>query len=382
MANSRIYLKSEAGGTTVLSRDTTANSGNLVLPAGGNVASVDTAVTDNAIARYDSTTGKLQNSGVVIDDNGNVGIGTSNPLARLHITSNNSPLALGSPQFILSGNANKERISVRSSSGGSVIVVGNCGGTIEAPSSVTSGMFLGSYQFGGYAGSTSAWTRGAQIAGYASGNWTDTSFPTDISFMTVPSGSTTLTERMRIDTAGNVAIGNTSDNNTRRLGFTTAGGGSSAIESVTVGVTNQDLVFKTTYVTESEKMKLTGLGSLLLTSGNGALGYGTGAGGTVTQLTSKTTAVTLNKPSGDIIMSNSPLAAGFSASFGLFNSLISLTDTVTVSLVGGASNGDAYRTEVRQVTAGQIVVRVVNISGGSLSEALVIHFNILKGANS
>jgi hypothetical protein len=76
MANSKIYLKSEAGGTTVLSRDTTATSGNLVLPASGNVASVDIAVTDNAVARYDGTTGKLQNSSVIIDDNGNVGIGT------------------------------------------------------------------------------------------------------------------------------------------------------------------------------------------------------------------------------------------------------------------------------------------------------------------
>ena len=72
MANSRVYLKSEAGGTTVVSRDTTAASGNLVLPASGNVASVDTAVTDNAIARYDGTTGKVQNSGVVVDDNGNI----------------------------------------------------------------------------------------------------------------------------------------------------------------------------------------------------------------------------------------------------------------------------------------------------------------------
>ena len=76
MANSRIYFKSEAGGTTVVSRDTTATSGNLVLPASGNVASVDTAVTDNAIARYDGATGKLQNSGVTIDDNGNIGTGT------------------------------------------------------------------------------------------------------------------------------------------------------------------------------------------------------------------------------------------------------------------------------------------------------------------
>lgn len=82
MANSRIYFKSEAGGTTTLSRDTSANSGNLVLPASGNVASVDTAVTDNAIARYDSTTGKLQNSGVIIDDSNRLLVGTPNATAK------------------------------------------------------------------------------------------------------------------------------------------------------------------------------------------------------------------------------------------------------------------------------------------------------------
>ena len=60
MANSKIYLKSEAGGTTVLSRDTTATSGNLVLPASGNVTSVDMAVTDNAIARFDGLVKEVQ----------------------------------------------------------------------------------------------------------------------------------------------------------------------------------------------------------------------------------------------------------------------------------------------------------------------------------
>lgn len=42
-----------------------------------NITSISTSVTDNAIARYDGTTGKLQNSSVVIDDNGNVGIGVT-----------------------------------------------------------------------------------------------------------------------------------------------------------------------------------------------------------------------------------------------------------------------------------------------------------------
>lgn len=49
-----------------------------------NITSISTAVTDNAIARYDGTTGKLQNSGVIIDDAGNVGVGVT-PLSKLHV---------------------------------------------------------------------------------------------------------------------------------------------------------------------------------------------------------------------------------------------------------------------------------------------------------
>ncbi len=48
--------------------------------------------TDNAIVRFDGTTGALQNSGVIIDDNGNVGIGTSSPAHKLSIF-NPTPLS-------------------------------------------------------------------------------------------------------------------------------------------------------------------------------------------------------------------------------------------------------------------------------------------------
>jgi len=70
------------------------------------------------------------------------------------------------------------------------------------------------------------------------------------------------TEAMRIDSSGNVIIGNTADNNTRRLSFNTVSGGTSAIESVTLGATNQALVFKTTFSTESERMRITGDGNV------------------------------------------------------------------------------------------------------------------------
>lgn len=84
MAASNLNLGKASGGVlNIQPADGTTNT-SLVLPASGTVVATDTAVTDNAIARYDGTTGKVQNSGVIIDDSGNVGIGVS-PVAKLDV---------------------------------------------------------------------------------------------------------------------------------------------------------------------------------------------------------------------------------------------------------------------------------------------------------
>jgi hypothetical protein len=69
-------------------------------------------------------------------------------------------------------------------------------------------------------------------------------------------------ERMRLDTSGNVVIGNSVDNNTRVLNFNSVSGGSSSIQSITVGATNQALTFSTTFATLGERMRITGDGNL------------------------------------------------------------------------------------------------------------------------
>ena len=110
------------------------------------------------------------------------------------------------------------------------------------------------------------------------------------------------------------------------------------------------------------------------------MGYGTGSGGTVTQLTSKSTAVTLNKPTGQIIMNNSALAAGASVTFNLNNSLLSAQDTLHLTMEWDVTT--SYRFEQAAVGVGASLIRVTNISGSSLSEALKIKFNVIKGAIS
>lgn len=114
-----------------------------------------------------------------------------------------------------------------------------------------------------------------------------------------------------------------------------------------------------------------------LVTGYGAFGYGTGAGGTVTQLTSKSTAVTLNKPTGIITMNNASLAAGAFVEFSLNNSLIASSDNVLITFSGVQSNQYSY---IAKCVNGVAYIIIKNESSGSLSESVQISFVLIKGA--
>lgn len=106
------------------------------------------------------------------------------------------------------------------------------------------------------------------------------------------------------------------------------------------------------------------------------LGYGTGSGGVVTQLTSKATAVTLNKPAGAITTSNAALAAGAEVTFTVNNSLVTANDIIIIN--GNQATNYTYRTSV--AAAGTFNVFIKNTSAGSLSEILTINVVVLKGS--
>jgi len=109
----------------------------------------------------------------------------------------------------------------------------------------------------------------------------------------------------------------------------------------------------------------------------GKLGYSSG-GGTVTQATSKTTAVTLNAKSGQITMNNAALADNATAAFTLTNSFIGQYDVVIVNVASVGTVG-AYQLTVGAVAAGSCSISVLNVSGGSLSQAIRLNFAIIKG---
>jgi hypothetical protein len=106
------------------------------------------------------------------------------------------------------------------------------------------------------------------------------------------------------------------------------------------------------------------------------LGYTVAAQGAVTQATSKSTAVTLNKSAGKITMNNEALAGNTAVSFTFNNSLLSSNDIIilNVSAVGTAA---AYTTYVSSMTAGSAVLTLRNLTSGSLSEAVVVNYAII-----
>ena len=107
------------------------------------------------------------------------------------------------------------------------------------------------------------------------------------------------------------------------------------------------------------------------------IGYALAAQGAVTQATSKSTGVTLNASAGRITMNNAALNATTNVAFTLTNSKIGAKDVVIVNVAGGAASNETYNCWVSGHTTGSCSFVLRNISGGSLSEAVVLNFAII-----
>ena len=119
------------------------------------------------------------------------------------------------------------------------------------------------------------------------------------------------------------------------------------------------------------------IGSDFILSDN-QFGYTAAAQGTVTQLTSKSTAVTLDKPAGQITMNNASLGATTNVTFTLNNSLISPNDVIVLNVNGGTTA--AYNVYTSVLGAGSASITLRNITAGALSEAVVLNFALIHCA--
>ena len=113
-----------------------------------------------------------------------------------------------------------------------------------------------------------------------------------------------------------------------------------------------------------------------VTSSAGGIGYVAGSGGVVTQLTGRTTAVTLNKLTGQITLFTTTLAANTAQSFILNNNTIVANDHVIVTQVGGTVA--LYNCQA-VAAAGSATISIRNPTATiSASEAPVLKFTVLK----
>jgi hypothetical protein len=128
--------------------------------------------------------------------------------------------------------------------------------------------------------------------------------------------------------------------------------------------------------------RVTSAGAITSAAATAGIGYETGAGGTATQGagSGKSTAVTLSKVTGQVTMNNAALAANTTVSFVLTNTAVAATDVVHVQHISGGTLG-AY-TCTAAPAAGSATIYVRNVTAGSLSEAIVLQFVVIKAVTA
>jgi hypothetical protein len=213
---------------------------------------------------------------------------------------------------------------------------------------------------------------------------------------TAPSGTAgnaiTFTQAMTLDASGLLTVGATSPAGSSQITAYGASNGQIAVQNSTnwsrllqnsndlyidngVGGSAGNIIFRNSSSTV-ERARIDSSGNLLVTSAGG-LGYGTGSGGAVTQATSRTTGVTLNKTNGAITLVSAAGLATFQ-SFTVTNSTVAATDVVHVTQKSGT---DLYQIFVTATAAGSFRITFAT-TGGTTTEQPVFNFAVIKAVTA
>jgi len=167
--------------------------------------------------------------------------------------------------------------------------------------------------------------------------------------------------------------------------YTTANAGSalkfytSPIGAVTKTLSANVTANVSTFPSISTTGNVVSTGNIVLNDG-GTLGYTAGAGGTVAQTGNKSGNVTLNKPSGQITMQSTNLAADTTVDFYLTNNTITPTDLLIINQTSTANAGGYVFNAICNTGNAHIFVR--NIMAATAGDAVVLRYAVVRGATT
>lgn len=404
----------------------------------GNAVRITQTGAGNALLVEDSAS--PDSSPFVIDSVGRVVSGFTNWEGEWYTTGT-------TPTFWVVGQAGASQGygAVNYSGASTLLLTRSTGTNIGDRGAVASGDAIGVLTFAGDDAVSAGYIRSASITATVDGTVSTAIVPGRLTFSTSTSDTGVTTERMRIDSSGQVGIGQTSSAgyrviiggnlvnsvNARGLAVhssvtastntapryfassanTASNGGTpytvanlyhyiaqqstfNADSTVTnqygfvadvtvVGATN-NYGFYGNIAAGTGRYNFYAAGTAqnlfsgdVLVFGAGAIGYATGSGGAVTQATSRTTGVTLNKTNGAITLVS---AAGTTAyqSFTVTNSTVAATDVIRVCQKSGT---DKYIIAVTNVSAGSFEITFAT-TGGTTTEQPVFNFSVTKAVTS
>ncbi len=130
---------------------------------------------------------------------------------------------------------------------------------------------------------------------------------------------------------------------------------------------------------------VTAAGNITVIGAASALGYGAGAGGTVTQSVGgrKEISVALNRGSGKIILSNSVMAASTLTSFLFGNSVMGVNDILVLQYNGNGATGAnqrSYTLSASMVSPGAAAVQLQSLNNFADTSSVFVGFAVIKGA--
>lgn len=122
--------------------------------------------------------------------------------------------------------------------------------------------------------------------------------------------------------------------------------------------------------------------SIKSSSASAGIGYATGSGCAVVQITSRATGVTCTGVSGAITTDTTSLAAGAEAEFTVTDTSVAVGDAVIVSLRSGATASTSIAL-VSAVAAGSFKITLTNLNASTADTgAAIINFAVIKAVSA